>query len=80
VGDARQGLQVTVTGTSGNEPTTLTLQLAVVRVGTDAITVTSGGLDGTETDTTKAAVQNGTAHLKDVLAGRTPPAQPGNPA
>ncbi|MFD4561867.1 hypothetical protein ACFWP5_47450 [Streptomyces sp. NPDC058469] len=78
VGDARQGLQVTVTGTSGNEPTTLTLQLAVVRVGTDAITVTSGGLDGTETDTTKAAVQNGTAHLKDVLAGRTPPAQPGN--
>jgi hypothetical protein len=78
VGDARQGLQVTVTGTSGNEPTTLTLQLAVVRVGTDAITVTSGGLDGTEADTTKAAVQHGTADLKDVLAGRTPPAQPGN--
>ncbi|WP_405975220.1 hypothetical protein OG496_46720 [Streptomyces sp. NBC_00988] len=78
VGDARQGLQVTVTGTSGNEPTTLTLQLAVVRVGTDAITVTSGGLDGTETDTTKAAVQDGTSHLKDVLAGRTPPAQPNN--
>lgn len=78
VGDARQGLQVTVTGTSGNEPTTLTLQLAVVRVGTDAITVTSGGLDGTEADTTKAAVQHGTADLKDVLAGRTPPAQPGH--
>ena len=78
VGDARQGLQVTVTGTSGSEPTTLTLQLAVVRVGTDAITVTSGGLDGTESDTTKAAVQNGTTRLKDVRAGRTPPAQPGN--
>ncbi|MEW1833122.1 hypothetical protein [Streptomyces sp. NPDC088196] len=78
VGDARQGLQVTVTGTSGNEPTTLTLQLAVVRVGTDAITVTSGGLDGTEADTTKAAVRHGTADLKDVLAGRTPPAQPGH--
>ncbi|WP_416963767.1 hypothetical protein [Streptomyces sp. Agncl-13] len=78
VGDARQGLQVTVTGTSGSEPTTLTLQLAVVRVGTDAITVTSGGLDGTETDTTEAAVRNGTEHLKDVLAGRTPPAQPGD--
>ncbi|MFG2779211.1 hypothetical protein ACGFY7_15355 [Streptomyces prunicolor] len=77
-GDARQGLQVTVTGTSGSEPTTLTLQLAVVRVGTDAITVTSGGLDGTESDTTKAAVRNGTTRLKDVQAGRTPPAQPGN--
>ncbi|MCX4809140.1 hypothetical protein OG601_00690 [Streptomyces sp. NBC_01239] len=78
VGDARQGLQVTVTGTSGTQPVTLTLQLAVVRVGTDAITVTSGGLRGTETDTTKAAVQQGTANLKDVLAGRTPAAQPGN--
>ncbi|MEV6485577.1 hypothetical protein [Streptomyces sp. NPDC051576] len=78
VGDARQGLQVTVTGTGGTEPTTLTLELAVVRVGTDAITVTSGGLAGTESDTTQLAVRQGTAHLKDVLAGKTPPAQPGN--
>ncbi|MBK3581456.1 hypothetical protein JHN63_48395 [Streptomyces sp. MBT65] len=78
VGDARQGLQVTVTGTSGSEPTTLTVELAVVRVGTDAITVTSGGLDGTEADTTRTAVQQGTARLKDVLAGRTPAAQPGD--
>jgi hypothetical protein len=78
VGDARQGLQVTVTGTSGSEPTTLTVELAVVRVGTDAITVTSGGLDGTESDTTETAVQQGTARLKDVLAGRTPAAQPGD--
>ncbi|MFE2415516.1 hypothetical protein [Streptomyces hokutonensis] len=78
VGDARQGLQVTVTGTGAAQPTTLTLQLAVVRVGTDAITVTSGGLNGTESGTTKAAVEQGTSHLKDVLAGKTPPAQPGN--
>jgi hypothetical protein len=78
VGDARQGLQVTVTGQGSTQPTTLTLELAVVRVGSDAITVTSGGLDGTESDTTKAAVQQGTTHLKDVLAGRTPPAQPGD--
>ncbi|WP_427924003.1 hypothetical protein [Streptomyces sp. cg40] len=78
VGDARQGLQVTVTSTGAAQPTTLTLQLAVVRVGTDAITVTSGGLDGTESGTTKAAVQQGTSHLKDVLAGKTPPAQPGD--
>ncbi|SEC83115.1 hypothetical protein SAMN05216489_01742 [Streptomyces sp. 3213] len=78
VGDARQGLQVTVTSTGAAQPTTLTLQLAVVRVGTDAITVTSGGLNGTESGTTKAAVEQGTSRLKDVLAGRTPPAQPGN--
>ncbi|MEV0481961.1 hypothetical protein AB0I69_15300 [Streptomyces sp. NPDC050508] len=78
VGDARQGLQVTVTGPGSTQPTTLTLELAVVRVGSDAITITSGGLDGTESDTTKAAVQQGTTHLKDVLAGRTPPAQPGD--
>jgi len=78
VGDARQGLQVTVTSTGAAQPTTLTLELAVVRVGTDAITVTSGGLGGTESDTTEAAVRQGTSHLKDVLAGRTPPAQPGN--
>ncbi|MBK6013634.1 hypothetical protein [Streptomyces sp. MBT53] len=78
VGDARQGLQVTVTSTGAAQPTTLTLELAVVRVGTDAITVTSGGLGGTESDTTEAAVRQGTSHLKDVLAGKTPPAQPGN--
>ncbi|XUL86557.1 hypothetical protein ACQ86D_07445 [Streptomyces galilaeus] len=78
VGDARQGLQVTVTSTGAAQPTTLTLELAVVRVGTDAITVTSGGLDGTESGTTQAAVQQGTSRLKDVLAGKTPPAQPGN--
>ncbi|WP_019070869.1 hypothetical protein [Streptomyces hokutonensis] len=78
VGDARQGLQVTVTSTGASQPTTLTLQLAVVRVGTDAITVTSGGLNGTESGTTKAALEQGTSRLKDILAGKTPPAQPGN--
>jgi len=78
VGDARQGLQVTVTSTGAAQPTTLTLQLAVVRVGSDAITVTSGGLGGTESGTTEAAVRQGTSRLKDVLAGKTPPAQPGN--
>jgi hypothetical protein len=78
VGDARQGLQVTVTSPGAAQPTTLTLQLAVVRVGTDAITVTSGGLGGTESGSTRAAVRHGTSHLKDVLAGKTPPAQPGN--
>jgi hypothetical protein len=40
VGDDRQGLEVTVRGTADDAPVTLPLDVAVVRVGTDAITVT----------------------------------------
>jgi hypothetical protein len=76
-GDARQGLRVTVRGTSGGEPATLTLDVAAVRVGTDAITLTNGGLDGVDGDSTEQAVKLGTARLKDVQAGRTPSADPG---
>lgn len=76
VGDAREGLRVTVQGeTDGNEAT-LTLDVAAVRVGNDAITVTSGGLDGDEHDSMEQAVQLGTQRLKDVLAGKTPAASP----
>ncbi|MDT9694940.1 hypothetical protein [Streptomyces sp. P17] len=71
-GDARQGLRVTVTGTSDGSPATLTLDVAAVRVGTDAITVTSGGLDGGEDDSAEDAVKAGTPRLRDVQAGRTP--------
>lgn len=66
-GDARQGLRVTVQGTSGGEPATLTLDVAAVRVGTDAITVTAGGLDGDEDDSVEDAVRAGTKRLDDVL-------------
>jgi hypothetical protein len=76
-GDARQGLTVTVKGTTDGDPVTLTLDVAAVRVGTDAITVTNGGLDGADHDSTDTAVQQGTQRLKNVLAGRTPKAQPG---
>lgn len=75
-GDERQGLEVTVQGTADGSPTTLTLDIGVVRVGADAITVTAGGLNGGEKDSVEAAVQQGTERLKDVLAGRTPPASP----
>ncbi|MFC8429087.1 hypothetical protein [Streptomyces sp. NPDC057253] len=75
-GDARQGLRVTVQGTSGGAPTTLTLDVAAVRVGTDAITITNGGLDGADSDSTKTAVELGTARLKVVQAGGTPSADP----
>ena len=77
-GDARQGLTMTMTGTSDGDPVTLTLDVAAVRVGTDAITVTNGGLGGADHDSTKTAVQQGTDRLKDVQAGRTPAAEPGD--
>ncbi|MCH0561996.1 MULTISPECIES: hypothetical protein [unclassified Streptomyces] len=75
-GDARQGLEVTVQGTADGEPTTLTLDVGVVRVGNNAITVTAGGPDGGDQDSVNAAVQQGTGRLQDVLAGRTPAASP----
>jgi len=76
-GDARQGLHVTVQGTANGEPTTLTLDVAAVRVGNDAITVTAGGLDGGEHDSLELAVRKGAQRLKDVQAGRTPAPGPG---
>lgn len=75
-GDARQGLTVTVKGTSDGSPVTLTLDVAAVRVGDDAITVTNGGLGGADHDSTETAVQQGTQRLKDVLAGKTPASEP----
>ncbi|MET7475285.1 hypothetical protein ABZT17_13110 [Streptomyces sp. NPDC005648] len=76
-GDARQGLQVTVQGTANGEPTTLTLDVAAVRVGNDAITVTAGGLDGGEHDSLELAVREGAQRLKDVQSGKTPAPGPG---
>ncbi|WP_031481132.1 hypothetical protein [Streptomyces bicolor] len=76
VGDAREGLRVTVRGTTGGEQATLTLDVAAVRVGNDAITVTAGGLDGDEHDSVEQAVKLGTQRLHDVLAGRSPAASP----
>ncbi|WP_307167777.1 hypothetical protein [Streptomyces rishiriensis] len=76
VGDTRQGLTVTVAGPSGGTPVTLTMDVAVVRVGDDAITVTNGGSDGADHDSTEDAVSHGTTRLKDVREGRTPAPEP----
>ncbi|MEU3885377.1 hypothetical protein [Streptomyces sp. NPDC029041] len=76
VGEARQGLRVTVRGSAGGDDATLTLDVAAVRVADDAITVTAGGLDGGEDDSVKQAVQQGTQRLEDVLAGKSPAASP----
>ncbi|MFF4249961.1 hypothetical protein ACFY1L_01980 [Streptomyces sp. NPDC001663] len=76
-GDARQGLHVTVQGAANGESATLTLDVAAVQVGTDAITVTAGGLDGGEHDSVELAVRTGAQRLKDVQAGKTPAPGPG---
>jgi hypothetical protein len=76
LGDARQGLRVTVKGRTGGMDAMVTVDIAAVRVGDDAITVTGGGLDGGEHDSVEQAAKQGTQRLKDVLAGRTPAADP----
>lgn len=76
VGDAREGLRVTARGTVDGVQATLTLDVAAVRVGNDAITVTAGGLDGDEDDSVEQAVKQGTKRLQDVLAGKSPAASP----
>ncbi|MFJ3625334.1 hypothetical protein ACIPQ3_04505 [Streptomyces albidoflavus] len=75
-GDARQGLKVQLKGENEGTPVTLTLDVAAVRVGTDAFTVMNGGLDGADAPTTKNAVQHGTQRLEEVQAGRTPAPTP----
>ncbi|MFF4060330.1 hypothetical protein ACFYZ8_32395 [Streptomyces sp. NPDC001668] len=66
-GDDRQGLRVLLTGQSQDgEPTTLTLDVAALRVGDDAISVTNGGFGDVLTDATQAAVQLGAERLTEV--------------
>ncbi|MCT9075060.1 hypothetical protein [Streptomyces fulvoviolaceus] len=67
VGDGRQGLLIMMTGESPDgEPTTLTLDVAAVRVGDDAIGLTNGGLGDVMTDATRTAVQLGAERLKEI--------------
>lgn len=66
-GDARQGLRVLLTGESPDgQPVTLTLELAAVRVGEDAISVSNGGFGDVQTDATQAAVELGAQRLTEV--------------
>ncbi|MGW1722500.1 hypothetical protein ACWCQK_06110 [Streptomyces sp. NPDC002306] len=73
VGDARQGLRVTVTAVTGPQgetldadPITLSLDVAVVRVGEDAFALTNGGMGDVPNDATQAAVQLGAQRLAEV--------------
>ncbi|MFI7499279.1 hypothetical protein ACIBVL_12335 [Streptomyces sp. NPDC049687] len=72
VGDARQGLRVTVTlwGTAEDDadgdPTVLALDVAAVRAGEDAFALTNGGLGDVPNEATQAAVQLGVRRLADI--------------
>jgi hypothetical protein len=67
VGDARQGLHVTLaTTTTDGQNVTLSLDVAAVRVGQDSFALTNGGLGDVPNDATQAAVQVGALRLADV--------------
>lgn len=63
VGDARQGLSITMTTGDG---TTLTLDVAAVRVGDDALVLTNGGLGDVPGEATWAATELGAHRLAEV--------------
>ncbi|GAA3188665.1 MULTISPECIES: hypothetical protein [Streptomyces] len=66
-GDARTGLRVTMTGeASDGMPTYLTVDLAGVRVGDDAITLTNGGFGAVLPEVTQAVAQLGAERLAEV--------------
>lgn len=66
VGDARQGLRVVLSAVSEyDEAPTLTLHVAAVRVGDDAITITNGGLGDVPADATATAVELGAQRLAE---------------
>ncbi|SFY46867.1 hypothetical protein [Streptomyces sp. F-1] len=67
VGDARQGLHITLDATtSDDQESRLTLDVAAVRVGDDAFALTNGGLADVPNDATQAAVQVGALRLAQV--------------
>ncbi|MEU1849439.1 hypothetical protein ABZ499_09200 [Streptomyces sp. NPDC019990] len=67
VGDARQALRVTMAGeTEKGELTYLTVDVAAVRVGAEAITVTHAGLDEVFAEVTQQAVRLGAERLTEI--------------
>ncbi|MFF8942433.1 hypothetical protein ACF1A5_09180 [Streptomyces sp. NPDC014864] len=67
VGDARQGLRVVLTGrNSDGDRTVLTLDVAAVRVGGTAITLTDGALGGIASDATAQTAQLGAQRLTEI--------------
>ncbi|MFE0515783.1 hypothetical protein [Streptomyces sp. NPDC058964] len=76
VGDARQGLTVTVQGTADGNPVTLTQDVTALRVGASGAALTNGGPSGADHPSTLMAVEAGAQRLQDVLSGKTPTSNP----
>ncbi|GAA0288105.1 hypothetical protein GCM10009540_04240 [Streptomyces turgidiscabies] len=74
-GDARQGLRLSTRGELDGAPATLTLDLAAVRVGDDAIVLTNGGLAEPRTKYTARALQVGAERLKQTRKDTPVPPQ-----
>ncbi|BCL29476.1 hypothetical protein ACFFS2_35150 [Streptomyces aurantiacus] len=74
LGDAREGLRVTVNDDNDDNGAGLTLDFAAVRVGDSALSFTHGGLDDIDAEDTRQAARAGTRRLQEALAGRTPAA------
>ncbi|WP_371661142.1 hypothetical protein [Streptomyces sp. NBC_00280] len=74
-GDAGQGLRLSTRGEFDGAPVTLTLDLAAVRVGDDAIVLTNGGLTEPRTEYTVHALQVGAERLKQTRK-EAPPQTP----
>lgn len=67
IGDARQALRVSMTGkTPDGEPTHLTLDVAVVRIGEDTITLTNGGFGEVLSELTQVIAEFGTERLAEI--------------
>ncbi|MFI8218393.1 hypothetical protein [Streptomyces sp. NPDC085932] len=66
-GDARQALRITLAGeTEEGELTYLTMDIAGVRVGAEAIVVTHGGLDEVDPEVTRETVRLGAERLAEL--------------
>ncbi|MFD3835845.1 hypothetical protein ACFWWC_06240 [Streptomyces sp. NPDC058642] len=67
IGDARQSLRLTLNGESAaGEETTLTLDVAVVRIGDDTIVLTNGGPGDVYAEITQGVAELGAKRLTDV--------------
>ncbi|MDQ0600321.1 hypothetical protein QF037_004666 [Streptomyces canus] len=67
IGDSRQALRLTLNGKSADgEETTLTLDVAAVRIGDDTIVLTNGGLGDVDAEITQGVAELGAKRLTDV--------------
>lgn len=71
-GDESTGLRMTLATRADGADTELTMDIAVVRVGPNALVTTNGSLQGADSTTTGHVVEVGAQRLEDILAGRLP--------